>query len=311
MPVFDGNGGDNTIGGTVFADTINGFGGDDLLDGFGGDDLLNGGAGDDTLRGGRGDDTLSGGAGVDTASYASADSGVVVTLNAGFGQADGGFDVLSGIENVIGSSFDDYLFGDALANVVDGGDGDDVINGLEADDTVAGGGGDDSLVGQDGDDSLTGGAGDDWMTGDLGDDTAYGGVGADTLFGGFGRDRLRGAGGDDWIVGGDAADDMAGGAGDDVFTIASIAQAAPGELIRDFHHGDVIDLAAIDANGGGPGNAAFDFIGASSFTAAGQAGYRHAGGDTLVRLNLDADAAAEGLIRLAGEIDLSDLDFML
>ncbi|WP_203544714.1 FecR domain-containing protein [Desulfovibrio sp. JC022] len=70
-----GTSGDDSLIGTMFADTLSGLGGNDLLNGYGGDDSLDGGAGNDTLYGGSGDDIISassntnhfyGGTGADT-----------------------------------------------------------------------------------------------------------------------------------------------------------------------------------------------------------------------------------------------------
>jgi len=70
-------------------------------------------------------------------------------------------DILSGIEHLIGSSYDDLLTGDA---------NDNELTGARGDDTLRGGGGDDTLIGNAGDDTLEGGAGRDVMTGGTGTD---------------------------------------------------------------------------------------------------------------------------------------------
>jgi Ca2+-binding RTX toxin-like protein len=76
--------------------------------------------GDDTLDGGGGKDPLDGGAGVDTATYESAPAGVSVDLDAGTATGGAGNDTLSGIDNLVGSSFADTLFGDAANNSITG-----------------------------------------------------------------------------------------------------------------------------------------------------------------------------------------------
>ena len=114
----------------------------DTLTGDAGNNVLTGGAGNDTLVGGLGDDTLDGGAGTaDTASYAPANSGVTVSLvTAGPQDTLGaGIDTLVGIENLIGSAFNDTLTGDSLANRIDGGAGDDTIEGGAGNDILIGG----------------------------------------------------------------------------------------------------------------------------------------------------------------------------
>jgi serralysin len=125
-----------------------------VLTGGNGDDTLNGGNGNDTLNGGTGSDILSGGAGYDWASYSSATAGVNVSLALSGVQDTGGagFDTLTEIENLLGSSFNDTLTGSQFVNALVGGAGDDVISA---------GNGNDSLSGGLGNDTLTGGVGKD------------------------------------------------------------------------------------------------------------------------------------------------------
>ncbi len=166
-------------------DYIDGSDGSDSLAGGAGNDTLLGGIGNDTLVGGAGFDSLDGGTGIDTASYGDAESGVSVNL--GSGTATGGEapvaapdaltadavfagDRLRGIDNVVGSQFDDSLLGSLGDNTLSGGAGNDALNG---------GRGNDSLLGDAGADSLVGG---------LGADTLEGGEGADRMLGGAGSD---------------------------------------------------------------------------------------------------------------------------
>jgi Ca2+-binding RTX toxin-like protein len=109
-------------------------------------------AGNDLLYSGPGNDLLDGGIGIDTASYAHATAGVTVNLSLLGAQntIGAGTDTLTGIENLIGSNFNDTLTGDNNNNVINGGLGNDVLNG---------GGGDDLLIGGMGNNTLTGGAG--------------------------------------------------------------------------------------------------------------------------------------------------------
>jgi Ca2+-binding RTX toxin-like protein len=101
--------------------------------------ILRGGDGNDTLDGGAGSDTINGGAGIDTASYATATSSVAVSLASGTATGGAGFDVLSEIENVVGSNFADTLTGNGLANQLSGGLGNDTFIGTFGDDTLKGG----------------------------------------------------------------------------------------------------------------------------------------------------------------------------
>jgi Ca2+-binding RTX toxin-like protein len=95
---------------------------------------LSGGTGNDTLTGGGGADRLIGGAGSDTADYASATSGVRLTLAGG----KSGGDTYVSIENLAGSGLNDRLTGNGAANVLTGQGGNDVIEGGRGDDTLLG-----------------------------------------------------------------------------------------------------------------------------------------------------------------------------
>ena len=93
------------------------------------DNVITGNSGANTLTGGTGADTLDGGAGNDTVNYSAAAGGVAIDL---YGQVaptdgDGGSDSFTSIENVVGSSYNDFLSGSAGANVLDGGAGDDMF----------------------------------------------------------------------------------------------------------------------------------------------------------------------------------------
>ena len=117
----------------------------DLIAGSTADNLLDGGGGNDTLSGGVGNDTLLGGAGLDTASYADAAGGVQVNLSITVAQntVGAGRDLVSGIENLVGSALADTLTGDAAANRIEGGAGDDTLAGAGGGDVLVGGAGGD------------------------------------------------------------------------------------------------------------------------------------------------------------------------
>ncbi|WP_454016928.1 calcium-binding protein [Azospirillum sp. Marseille-Q6669] len=103
---------------------------DDRLTGDGGANRIDGAAGDDTLDGGAGADTLIGGEGADTADYSASPEAVTVDLDAGTGHGgDAEGDILTGIENVIGSAFGDRLTGNGGGNRLDGGADDDTLAG--------------------------------------------------------------------------------------------------------------------------------------------------------------------------------------
>lgn len=203
-----------TVLGSAFDDVLIGDGGANGLLGGAGNDVLNGGGGNDTLTGGAGDDALDGGSGVDTANYSGATTGVAVDLVAGTAFGEGN-DILTGIENVTGSAFDDTITGSNANNWIVGGEGNDVMNGGGGFDTVsyadakaavsvdlaagtATGLGSDTLsgfetvVGSSFDDTLSGDAFGDMLNGGAGDDLLLGLAGKDTLLGGAGNDTLDG-----------------------------------------------------------------------------------------------------------------------
>ncbi|MDT4936325.1 MAG: hypothetical protein QOK11_4217, partial [Pseudonocardiales bacterium] len=106
---------------------------------------------DDTLEGNSGNNVLAGGtngAAGDTASCANAAAGVTVNLATTSAQntVGAGSDTLTGLENLIGSAFNDVLIGSSVANVINGGNGNDTITGGGGLDTVIGGSGSDKFV---------------------------------------------------------------------------------------------------------------------------------------------------------------------
>ncbi|MGV8713360.1 MAG: FG-GAP-like repeat-containing protein, partial [Nitrosomonas sp.] len=82
----------------------------------------------------------------DTATYASAGSGVTVSLllTAQQNTVGAGLDTLTNIENLIGSKFNDNLTGDMKNNILTGGAGNDTLRGWNGADTMNGGVGNDS-----------------------------------------------------------------------------------------------------------------------------------------------------------------------
>ncbi|WP_304608584.1 calcium-binding protein [Inquilinus sp. Marseille-Q2685] len=205
----------------------------DILVGSTADNALSGGAGDDTITGGAGKDAIDGGTGSDTANYSTSNAAVTVNLATGIntgGHASG--DVLTAIENLTGSLFDDRLTGS---------DGANILNGYRGTDILVGGGGNDTLIGGVGADSLDGGTGVDTayysnstaaVSVNLATNVNTGGeasgdsitnvenvVGSsfnDTLTGDFRENVLTGLAGNDVLSGGAANDILAGGTGADV-----------------------------------------------------------------------------------------------
>lgn len=226
--------------------TITGTAGDDTLTGTPGPDVVCGLGGDDRLQGQAGDDALIGGAGADAVSYADAGSGIVADLETSSASGQGS-DLLSQVENLVGSPYADQLVGGRGSNVLNGGAGADDLVALGGRDTLYGAGGDDVLRGGWSGDRVNGGPGTDtasyfgpWpITVDLGagttsrqggsdsligiedilgsggGDRIVGSAGANRIDGSFGADVILGVGGDDDLLGAQGDDSLTGGAGAD------------------------------------------------------------------------------------------------
>jgi Ca2+-binding RTX toxin-like protein len=263
------------------ADTIFGYGGNDTIFGLGGND---------EIKGGGGADAINGGSGTDTSNYSDSASGVTVSLESGMGfggTAQG--DTLTSIENLTGSSHEDFLIGNA---------GNNVLTGLEDDDILKGGGGADTLYGDSGNDTLKGGGGADTLNGGSGIDTAsyfdssagvfislitdtaawgdaeddelnsienvtgsayndqlWGNDGVNVLKGMDGVDTLKGYGGNDTLLGGDGNDSLYGMDGIDTLRGENGGDALNGGANNDV----LIGGAGSDTLAGGSGADAFRF----------------------------------------------------
>jgi serralysin len=140
--------------GSSYNDLIRGDGGNNYLVGGDGADLLYGGSGNDYVRGDEGADHLDGGTGWDLAFYHTSSQRVLINLADGVSESggDAAGDVLTGIERIIGSNYNDIINGDGGAND---------LRGNRGNDTLRGGSGNDRLQGDEGNDFLTGGTGSD------------------------------------------------------------------------------------------------------------------------------------------------------
>ncbi len=260
--------GSGVVSGGAGADTISGFervSGSDFVD------RLIGGDGNDVLRGGGAGDTLNGGDGSDWASYLPSKGGVRVNLNSGAasgGDAQG--DVLTAIENLVGSQSVDRLTGDDGRNIIRGMGGADIMNGGDGIDGLdyresgagvsvslasgAGAGGD-----AEGDrfqefENIFGTRFNDRLTGDEGDNILRGEAGLDRLNGGRGDDALYGGSDDDTFVFSRGSDQAFGGEGADTVVIAGdradyrvIRNDDGTVLIRDKATGDAMLLSQVEA----------------------------------------------------------------
>lgn len=250
-----------------YNDTLTGSAGDNVLKGGVGNDSLRGLAGNDILDGGVGADTIDGGADTDKVTYADATAGlqIILGINGADGRATlnaGNFerDILRNIENVDGSDFDDAIFGNEFANVMDGGLGSDYFTDSRGNDRYIGGSGTgidtldlagetagvtinlatgvmthtgtterdtmtgiERVVGTGFADNITGSFQKDFLFGGGNDDTIFGGNDDDLLNGGSGSDTLDGGAGNDTIIGGSGVgfDFLTGGAGADNFQYES------------------------------------------------------------------------------------------
>jgi Ca2+-binding RTX toxin-like protein len=137
-----GGWGDDVLFGDLLDDEVYGEEGNDILIGGHGSDLLHGGPGNDWLRGDTNKDQLIGGEGNDTVSFMTATppgqplgdlapaDGVLVDnrdISDGYASGDGYLELLQGVENIVGSAFDDHLVAGAGTLSVSGGVGDDLI----------------------------------------------------------------------------------------------------------------------------------------------------------------------------------------
>ena len=181
-----------TLSSAITVENLIGGAGNDTLTGNSLENTLTGNGGADVMRGLSGDDTLVGGPGNDQYAFANADAlenDSVIELD------NQGADILAftfvtaaitlalsstttqpvhvnrtlqlssgnAFETVFcnSGSFDDVLTGNALANYLASGGGNDTLNGGSGNDLLDGGSGNDTLNGAGGNDSLSGGLGND------------------------------------------------------------------------------------------------------------------------------------------------------
>ncbi len=229
--------------GGVRAVTLTGSSDDETITTGDASDTINAGLGNDRLIGGLGNDLLDGGGGIDTADYSAAAGIINIDLRntASFqNTVSAGNDRLTGIENVIGSAFDDELISDlAIINELRGGAGNDryyiyqfgdqaieaagegtadridafanvsllatseietIVARLTTDMTLGGSDTANLMNGNTGNDTLNGNGGNDTLNGLDGNDTLDGGAGNDTLDGGAGNDLINGGANIDTIT---------------------------------------------------------------------------------------------------------------
>src|SRR5688572_13275538 len=219
MAIIIGTSKSETLSGTAFADTISGGRGNDFLFGLASADLLDGGRGNDRLDGGPGNDTMMAGKGHDVYVVDSAGDKIIEFAN------EGGDTVRTTLGSyTLGNNLENLTFigsgkftgnGNARANVISGGGGNDTLDGGDGNDRLNGGNRRDMLAGGDGNDTLDGGSGRDRLSGETGADTLFGRGSNDRLDGGLGRDALDGGAGEDTLSGGGGNDHLSGVGGND------------------------------------------------------------------------------------------------
>lgn len=159
---------------------------------------VNAGNGDDTIFSGAGADNIDGGNGTDTLSYVQ--SAEAVNINLATSSTSGGYskgDVISNIENLIGSIHNDTLIGNNANNTLNGLAGADALDGRVGTDTA--------------DYSTSNGA----VMVNLATGLGTGGhAQGDTL---YNIENITGSFYDDTLIGDDAINTLDGGSGNDIF----------------------------------------------------------------------------------------------
>jgi Ca2+-binding RTX toxin-like protein len=324
---IDGAGGNDTVNGEGGNDDLAGGSGNDSINGGQGNDFMDGGQGSDNLNGGVGNDNMAGGLGSDT--YVVDSASDVVTEDSG---TTNGVDLVQASVSYVISDADVEkltLLGNTAINGTGNGSA-NTLTGNSAANTLNGGGGNDTMVGGAGNDiyvvdvvgdviteaasqgtdtvqssithtlganvenlTLTGSAGISG-TGNSLNNVLTGNAAVNTLNGGAGNDSIRG---------GLGKDSLTGSAGIDNFIYESVTESGVGntfrDVITDFQGagGEKINLSAIDAYIGIPGNQAFAYIGASSFTGT-KGEVRFSGG--VLQMNTGTDKIADMEIALTG-----------
>lgn len=276
----------DSLFGNAGANSLDGVAGNDRIEGRSGRDTVTGGAGNDTLVGGTGDDSYAfdvdlpvgidtideSSGGIDTVSFLATTSQSIsldlslaapqvvhpnLTLQLGSG---------STLENAVGGSQADSLFGNALANRFTGGPGNDTLAGRGGDDTYLFDTdsplGTDTLVENSGEGrdalmfhtttsvsiAIDMGLASQTVNANLdlvlslpaAFENVWGTALADSITGNSAGNRLEGVAGDDTLLGGDGPDTLSGGAGDDA------SNGGPGNDVYEFATNDPLGSDTLD-----------------------------------------------------------------
>ncbi len=181
-----------------------------------------------------------------------------------------------------------------VANLIEGGPGDDTLKGTTGEDAIFGYAGDDTISGHNGDDTLYGGDGNDTVNGQGGSDTLFGGAGDDILIWDSLDAVIDGGGGTDTLDARGADIDIVAFPGT-INGIEIIDLSTPGGDTVTLSAQDVLDMSDSDTvtvTGGPP-----DTVEAGTgwtdagFDGSGNHIYTQYLGGTLATLLLDADVA--------------------
>jgi serralysin len=230
-------GGYTIANGVVIENAIGGAGNDNLT-GNAANNLLDGGAGADKMSGGLGDDT-----------YIVDSSADAVLEKSGQGTdtvyASVSHTLAANVENLVllAGAGNASATGNALANALQGNDGDNILDGKAGADSMAGGAGDDLYIVDNAADAVLeqAGAGYDTVQASVsytlsanveklvlsgsGALNGSGNADANVLLGNSGANRLYGGAGNDTITPGNGADTVQPGAGNDTIILTETASA--------------------------------------------------------------------------------------
>ncbi|MBB5765749.1 Ca2+-binding RTX toxin-like protein [Methylorubrum rhodesianum] len=296
-----------------------GGGGNDTLLGLGGNDTLVGGAGGNQLIGGLGDDTYEVGSAADTVVEAPGEGSDLVRTAL--------------VSYTLGANLERLTFtgtgafagtGNALDNVLTGGDGNDTLDGAGGGDLLVGGLGDDIYVVDDASDVVAESPGGGWdivrtslSSYDLGLDVeglaftrdgnvvGRGNALDNAMTAGAGNDALMGLAGNDVLDGGSGDDVLTGGTGDDTYVVDSAGDV----VVEAVSEGNDTIRTALSGYTLGDNLENLVATGSSGFSGTGNALDNcvtgGAGADTLLGLDgndvLDGGEGADTLIGGAGD----------
>ncbi|MFO1145239.1 MAG: calcium-binding protein [Rhodospirillales bacterium] len=254
MAIIRGTNGNNALNGTNLSDYIDGLGGNDTLRGNGGNDTMQGGGGNDTAFGGDGNDIIRDAAGfIHDFHGGNGNDELTLRLTIPFSaeeyswktslSGDAGNDVITAIYNVESDEFSTNI-----ANVVNGGVGNDVIfvRGASGTSDFTFANISNTIIGGDGDDRITALAY-SWDTssnlirGDAGNDSIVSESWSAQLYGGTGNDHISAL---------TSFATIEGGIGNDIISVEGIfpQYSSVGEafqsLIRGGDGGDFISVNA-------------------------------------------------------------------